>query len=112
MKTIATSFAAILAAVLAAGLASAPAAAQLPSQQVRISYAGLDLASAEGRAALDLRIVHAARSTCGTPSSVDLRGRQKLEACVAEFRAEAGRQRDIAIARAVRGAEPANALSR
>ena len=108
MKTIALA----LAAVLAAGLASAPVAAQAPSQQVRISYAGLDLTSAEGRTALDLRIVHAARETCGTPSSVDLRGRQKLDACVAEFRAEAGRQRDIAIARAVHETGPAFALSR
>ena len=108
MKTIALA----LAAVLAAGLASAPVTAQAPSQQVRISYAGLDLNSAEGRAALDLRIVNAARATCGTPSSVDLRGRQKRNACVAEFRARAGRERDIAIDRAVRQAEPAYALNR
>lgn len=108
MKTLALA----LAAVLAATLASAPASAQAPSQQVRVSYAGLDLATAEGRAALDLRIVHAARSACGTPSSADLLGRQKTDACVAEFRIQADRQRDIAVARATRQAQPAYALSR
>ena len=108
MKTIALA----LAAVLAAGLASTPATAQDGLQQVRVSYSGLDLTTAEGRAALDLRIVHAARSACGTPSPADLLGRQKADECLAQFRIQADRQREIALARAARRSDPAYALSR
>jgi UrcA family protein len=102
MKTIA------IAAVVAASLFSAPALAQnghasAPTRIV-ISPAGLDLATAEGRAALDLRILHAARTACGTPSSADAQGRSKTEACVADLRSAAAEQRDIMIASAERRA--------
>ena len=106
------SIALILAAVLAAGTTSVPAVAQNAAKPVRISYAGLDLNSADGRAALDLRIVHAARAACGTPSPADLLGRRKIDDCLTQFRNEAERQRDIVLARAARPSEPAFALSR
>ena len=65
----------LLAAVAAASLSAAPAFAQPAPTRIVISPAGLDLATAEGRAALDLRILHAARAACGTPSPADARGR-------------------------------------
>ena len=101
MKTLA------FAAVVAASLFSATAFAQpAPGGQTRIvvSPAGLDLATAEGRAALDLRILHAARTACGTPSPADARGPGKAAACVADLRLAAAAQRDTMIASARRGA--------
>ena len=101
MKTI------VLAAVAAASLSAAPALAQPGPTRIVISPAGLDLATAEGRAALDLRILHAARTACGTPSSADARGRSKTEACVADLRLAAAEQRDVMIASAERRARTA-----
>ena len=76
MKTI------VLAAVAAASLSAAPAFAQDSAPtRIEISSAGLDLTTAEGRAALDLRVVHAARTACGTPSPADALGRSKAASC-------------------------------
>ena len=99
MKTLA------YAAVVAASLFSATAFAQnAPAQgaetRIVISPAGLDLTTAEGRAALDLRVLHAARSACGTPSPADARGRIKAETCVADVRLAVAAQRDTMIAAA------------
>jgi len=93
-----------LAAVIAATLSAAPALAQPAPTRIVISQAGLDLGTAEGRAALDLRILHAARAACGTPSPADALGRGKAEACVAELRTAATEQRDLMIASAERRA--------
>lgn len=95
MKTI------VLAAVAAASLFAAPAFAQTSAPtRIEISSAGLDLGTAQGRAALDLRIVHAARTACGTPSPADARGQRKAESCVADLRLAASAQRDVMIAAA------------
>ena len=95
----------VVAAVLAASLSAAPALAQTDAPtRIVISPAGLDLATAEGRAALDLRVLHAARTACGTPSSADARGRSKTEACVEDVRLAAAAQRDTMIAAAERQA--------
>lgn len=91
-----------LAAVIAASLSAAPALAQTGQTRIVISPAGLDLTTAEGRAALDLRIVHAARTACGTPSSADARGPGKAAACVADLRIAAAAQRETMIASAER----------
>ena len=93
----------LAAALIAAGLAAAPAWAQAGAQPPRIvvSHADLDLATAAGRAALDLRLLHAARAACGTPSSADPLGRAGHDRCVAETRAAAAAQRDAAIALAL-----------
>ncbi|HEX8527951.1 UrcA family protein [Allosphingosinicella sp.] len=96
MKTIA------LAALFAAGLFAAPASAQSGGHAIAVSPAGLDLASAEGRAQLDLRLLRAARSACGTPSPLDLRGQARLDSCIAEVLADIAPQRQAAIARAER----------
>lgn len=97
MKTI------ILAAVAAASLSATPAFAQNPAPtRIEISAAGLDLATPQGRAAFDLRLLHAARAACGTPSSADAQGRTKADACVADLRVAAAAQRDTLIAQAQR----------
>ena len=98
-----------LAAVIAASLFSTTAFAQnaqAPDGQTRIviSPAGLDLTTAEGRAALDLRVVHAVRTACGTPSPADARGRSKAADCLTEARTAAAEQREVLIAQAMRGA--------
>ena len=97
MKTI------LFAAVAAASLSASPALAQdnAPAR-IEISAAGLDLATAEGRAALDLRVLPAARTACGTPSPADALGQTKLAACVADVRLAAAAQRDTLIAQAER----------
>ena len=95
----------ILAALVAASLSATPAFAQDPATvRVTISPAGLDLTTAEGRAALDLRVVHAVRTACGTPSPADARGRTKAADCLAEARTAAAEQREVLIAQAMRGA--------
>jgi UrcA family protein len=95
MKTI------ILAAGAAASLSAAPAFAQNNAPtRIEISAAGLDLATAEGRAALDLRVLHAARTACGTPSPADALGQTRLAACVADVRLAAAAQRDTLVAAA------------
>lgn len=98
----------ILAALVAASLSAMPAFAQDPAPvRVTISPAGLDLTTAEGRAALDLRLVHAVRAACGTPSPADARGQAKAADCLAGARASAATQREVFIAQATRRALPA-----
>src|SRR5205085_1315667 len=92
MKTIA------LAAFVAASLSAAPAFAQPAPTRIQISAAGLDLGTSEGRAALDLRVLHAARTACGTPSPADALGQRKAAICVADVRQAASTQRDTLIA--------------
>ncbi len=84
MRTIAT----ILAAV---ALAVPAAAAEPEAVTVRISTAGIDLTTAEGRAKLEERITAKVRKACtiGTASRYNY-GRPVLDqACIAEARAEA-----------------------
>ena len=102
-----------IAAIAAAGLTAAPASAQVGApHRIAVSHADLDLGTAEGRAALDLRVLHAARAACGTPSPADPRGRADVDACVAEARAAAAAQRDAAVALAQRRAQSVLASSR
>jgi UrcA family protein len=97
-----------LAAVIAASLSAAPAPAQADTQtRIVISPAGLDLTTAGGRAALDLRVLHAARTACGTPSPADAQGRGKTEACVQDLRLAAAAQAEVMIAAAERQARTA-----
>jgi UrcA family protein len=111
MKTIAP-LTTIAVALFAASLVPAPASAQTGPRQVAVSHAGLDLATAKGRAALDRRLLHAARAACGIPSPADLRGRAKLDACVADTIAAAAPRRDAAIALAQRQSRSVLASSR
>jgi UrcA family protein len=112
MKTIAP-LTTIAVALFAASLAPVPASAQIVgARQISVSPAGLDLATAKGRAALDLRLLHAARTACGIPSPADLRGRSKADQCVAEAIAAAASRRDAAIALGQRHSQSGLASSR
>lgn len=114
MKTIA-SMTSIAAALIAASLAAvpSPAFAQVGGpDRIVVSHADLDLTTSAGRAALDLRVLHAARTACGTPSPADPRGRANADICVAEARIAAAAQRDAAIALASRQSQPVLASSR
>ena len=77
----------VQAALVAAAFAATPALAQ--SGAIAVPYADLDLSRAEDRAKLDLRLLHAARAVCGTPSPVDARTGAD---CVAAVRAAVDRQ--------------------
>jgi UrcA family protein len=84
LRTIA--LAAVASAAAALTLTAAPAAATdivvAPETiTVRVSYADLNLASAEGRARLDRRIAGAARSICGSFFAVDLRMAALVQDC-------------------------------
>jgi UrcA family protein len=110
MKTLTTVAALIVAGFAAASASTSARAAD--SRPIAVSYADLDLATAKGRAILDRRLLHAARAACGTPSPADLRGRIKLDACVAEVRAAASPRLEAAIALAGRQSESVVASSR
>jgi len=86
---IAGSALATAAVMLGTPVHAAPAA----TQAVRIvSTAGLDLASEPGRAALDHRLVNAARDVCGAASDTDLAGKNDVRECRKSVLAEARRQ--------------------
>ena len=102
----------VTAALAAAAFAVTPAAAQGGQPQVAVSYADLDLGRAEDRARLDLRLLHAARTVCGTASPADPYGGERVAACVADARAAAVRQREAILARASRRSGPVLASGR
>jgi UrcA family protein len=95
MKTITT-----LAAAIVATFTAAPALAQdAPAvRSVAVSYADLDLGSEAGREAFDNRLRQAVRDVCGTASSADLRGQNRVDSCRDELTARAAQQRDVALA--------------
>ena len=75
--------AATAAAVIATGClaaAAAPAAAATPANSRTVSYADLNLGTAQGRAALDARIRAAARQVCEAQSA-DVGARAAAERC-------------------------------
>ena len=84
LRTIA--LAAVASAAASLSLTAAPAAAAdivvAPETiTVRVSYADLNLASAEGRARLDRRIAGAARSICGSFFPADLEMAVLVKSC-------------------------------
>lgn len=105
MKTLA------IAAALAATLAVAPASAQ-EDRQIAVRHADLDLTTAAGQATLDLRLLHAARTVCGTPSPADAQGQARTDACVAELVAATAPQRAALVAFAQRQANRSTLASR
>ena len=86
MKTI------LFAAVAAASLSATPAFAQNGAPtRIEISTAGLDLTTAQGRATLDLRVLHAARTACGRhppPGPEPAQARSLLRTAVSTPRVE------------------------
>ena len=108
MKTMLT-----VAALLAASLATmAPAQDAGGQQGLSVRYADLDLTSDAGVKALDRRIYNAASAACGTPSSADPQGRQKVETCRTEARASVEAQRGTIIASARQAAATSLASAR
>jgi len=79
--------------ITTAAIKAVPAAAEpVNGQAVNVSIvhtADLNLATDAGRRALDARLSHAARDVCGTPSDVDLAGKNKARACRATVLADA-----------------------
>lgn len=59
-----------------------PASAETKS--IRVSYVGLDLSSASGRATLDRRIANAARALCGDPFEGPLANKMAAKACASD----------------------------
>jgi UrcA family protein len=96
---------------LAALAFASPAIAQPTSSRTVVSTAGLDLGTAKGVRALDLRVLHAASALCGTPSPADLRGREAFDQCRADARATADRERARLLASASSGATTAIAAA-
>jgi UrcA family protein len=93
LRSIALAAAACVAATLS-NLAPSPAVAAdivvAPTAvTVRISYADLNLANAEGRATLDRRIAGAARSICGSYFPADLQTAALVQTCRADAIASA-----------------------
>jgi len=76
-----------------AAIKAVPALAEpVTGQNVNVSIvhtADLNLATDAGRRALDARLSQAAREVCGTPSDVDLAGKNKARACRANVLADA-----------------------
>jgi UrcA family protein len=84
LRTIA--LAAVASAAASLSLTAAPAAASdivvaPETVTVRVSYADLNLASAEGRARLDRRIAGAARSICGSVLPAHLEMAALVKSC-------------------------------
>lgn len=74
---------------------AAPAAAQPAS--ITVPYGDLDLTKDAGRKALDVRITRAAGRLCGTVGARDLVQIAAHKACVAEARASAAPQVELAL---------------
>jgi UrcA family protein len=85
---------AVSALATAAVIKAVPALAEsAPTESVSIVHtADLDLSTAQGRAALDHRLVIAAREVCGAASDFDLAGRNKVRQCRADVLAKARAQ--------------------
>ena len=94
----------IVIAALIAALSPVGLSAQAKPAETRavVSTAGLDLRTAAGVRALDLRILHAASALCDTGSSADARAQIKYKACYDEARTKAEIQRDRIMAAALR----------
>lgn len=75
---------------LALGAAMPALAAEpLPVESRTVITADLDLTTANGREALDRRLVRAAADVCGAAAQVDLDGRNAVRACRVEVLAGA-----------------------
>ncbi len=95
---------ALVAAIAVTGLQTAAFAGAPDARTASLSYAGLDLATPEGRQTLDGRIARAVRDVCAEPGVRDLGARQRERACAAETRSAVGMVRDQLVANAMAGA--------
>jgi UrcA family protein len=82
-------------------LSATPALAEQPVTSTSIvQTADLDLSTAKGQRALDLRLSQAAKEVCGTASDVDIAGKNDVRRCRVETLANLSAERDQHIARA------------
>lgn len=96
-------FAAAAIAVTATGFSASASAQGRTTKSVEISYADLDLTSAEGRSSLDGRIKGAVRQVCGTYDRKSLHDAADHGTCVEEAKMSAKRAKVSLIARAEAG---------
>lgn len=99
MKRVSATMTKIFIASLLA-FASAPAFAQPPVAVATVETADLDLSTAAGRRALDLRLTHAVRDVCGQASDADVAGKNDVRRCRVETLAGLAGERDERIAQA------------
>lgn len=66
----------------------------------KVQTADLDLTTAKGQRALDLRLTQAVKEVCGTASNVDIEGKNEVRRCRVETLARVASERDQRIARA------------
>jgi len=82
-------------------LSATPALAEQPVTSTSIvQTADLDLSTAKGQRALDLRLSQAAKEVCGTASDVDIAGKNDVRRCRVETLANLSAERDQHIASA------------
>ena len=77
-----------------------PALAEPIIATTTVQTADLDLASAKGQRALDLRLNRAVKEVCGNASDVDIAGKNDARRCRAETLAKLASERDSRVARA------------
>lgn len=78
-----------------------PALAEAPAIAVStVQTADLDLSTAKGQRALDLRLSQAAKEVCGKASPSDLAGQNEARRCRTDTLAQLASERDQRIARA------------
>ena len=65
-----------------------------------VQVADLDLSTARGQRALDLRLTQAVKQVCGTASDADVAGKNEVRRCRVETLARVASERDHRIARA------------
>jgi UrcA family protein len=94
--------------VVSAGIIKgAPALAASAGAAVNVSLvhtADLDLSTAAGQRALEVRLGQAAREVCGTASDADLTGKNDVRQCRTDVLAKVYAERDGLLAAAARGA--------
>ena len=77
-----------------------PALAEPITVTSAVQTADLDLSTASGQRALDLRLTQAVKQVCGTASDVDIAGKNEVRRCRVETLARLADERDQRIARA------------
>lgn len=98
----------ILATLLA--FTATPALAEPVTATSTVQTADLDLSSANGQKALDLRLARAVKEVCGTASDVDVAGKNEARRCRVETLASLASERDQRVARA--SSEPIEVAAR
>jgi len=77
-----------------------PALAEPITLSNTVQTADLDLSSAKGQRALDLRLSRAVKEVCGTASDADMAGKNEVRRCRVETLAKVAGERDQRVARA------------